>query len=291
VTLSANGRLLAVSGADSTAWVWTVDGGRGVTKLRSDGGRMLDVSFSPDGRRVATVSSDSTIRVWDVAAGRMLATQQVAIGELHVVMFAPDGKSLATGSMDGTVRLWRDNLKGGALVLHGHEGAVSGLVFDSAGRRLASWAPDNAVRLWDTETGVSLGPPLRHDGAIQSVAFTPEGQQVVTIPAASSTSRAPEPRAWRTWTSARADAEAIAALAVGAAHGKLDPKTGAIVPHARQQALAAFRAARARAERATSPAPGSFDAFLRWYFGLSEGAPPAVSRTARADPPSRTRRP
>jgi WD40 repeat protein len=120
VSLSSNGKILAVSGYTTIVW---------------DG----DFSKFP------------TIKIWDITSQESPRLLHALCGHLDLVnsvAISPDGRYLASGSRDGTVKLW--NLANGEALqtLQGHSGWVNCVAFDSHGNYLISSSADKTIKIW-----------------------------------------------------------------------------------------------------------------------------------------------
>jgi WD40 repeat protein len=139
--------------------------------IRSEGGWLRPIAFSPDGKVLSFVTS-TDIRLWDVSARKVSATLQD--NGATSIAFAPDGKTLAAGNADHAIRLW--DVAEGKLrtTLKGHTGAVTCLDFASQGRQLVSGSRDRSVMLWDMKTGKKeeIG---KSGQEIDGIAVSPDG--------------------------------------------------------------------------------------------------------------------
>lgn len=137
MTLSPDGTLLATTGADKLARLWSVTDWVPEGTLEGHNGYVLSASFSPDGKRIATGSSDQNIKIWDVKTAKQVSefrdrNSQAGVNGLHWFK-DPTQKDPAkatdwviASSEDRPLRRF-DNLKD-------HEGAER-----STGARLRNW--------------------------------------------------------------------------------------------------------------------------------------------------------
>jgi serine/threonine protein kinase len=146
--------------------------------LRSPGGRVHAVAFSPDGARLVTGSADGAARVWDTRTGRELLTLPGHGGEVSSVAFGPTGADLATASRDGTARVWDGRTAESLRVLRGHTNSVNAVCYDPGGARLATASDDRTVRVWDARSGRQLLNLDTPDGAANAAAFSPAGDRL-----------------------------------------------------------------------------------------------------------------
>jgi WD40 repeat protein len=105
VAFSADGRLLATSGRDSRAIVWSVASGRKLHVLAGHFGTVAAVAFSPDGRWVVTAGPISA-GLWPESTGRLLFYLRGDTRQVTAVAFSPDGGTILSASKDGTVRTY-----------------------------------------------------------------------------------------------------------------------------------------------------------------------------------------
>jgi WD40 repeat protein/serine/threonine protein kinase len=117
LTLSADGRMMAVGGGDGTIKLWDVDGlERGATLFGHEG-PLTGLAWSPDGRVLASAGADRTVRLWDVASRLELGIlEDSGISDLRLA-FSPDGSILAGYGADPApeVILWQAPRDGGTI--------------------------------------------------------------------------------------------------------------------------------------------------------------------------------
>ncbi|KAG2069006.1 hypothetical protein BDR04DRAFT_730504 [Suillus decipiens] len=64
-----------------------------ITTVRSDGERILAISYFPDGQRIISGSDDKTSRQWDLKAGKEIeGARDVCEGEVWAVAVSRDGR-------------------------------------------------------------------------------------------------------------------------------------------------------------------------------------------------------
>jgi WD40 repeat protein len=151
--------------------------------LRSPGGLLTSVTWSPHGSWLATGSADGTARVWEAATGRERLTVRHG-RRLGAVAWSPAGGRFATVG-DGVVRVWDARTAQAALELKG--ASAQAIAWGPDGSRLATASLDGTVRIWDSATGRELltvrgGPGGIQDGpaVIQtaSVTWSPDGSRL-----------------------------------------------------------------------------------------------------------------
>jgi WD40 repeat protein/tRNA A-37 threonylcarbamoyl transferase component Bud32 len=75
-------------------------------RLRGDTEAPVDISFTANGKRLATCGKDGTLRVWDASSGHLLAVLRGAVGRPCCVGLSADGATAAAGAEDGKLLLW-----------------------------------------------------------------------------------------------------------------------------------------------------------------------------------------
>ena len=105
MALSADGTLLATTGAEGTLRLRRVVGGDELFAVRLGRPGVMQVAFSPGGESLA-VSIDFAIQIRSTVDGALLSTIDVPIKGVYGLGWSPDGHLLANAGADGRVRIW-----------------------------------------------------------------------------------------------------------------------------------------------------------------------------------------
>lgn len=102
---SPSGRLLATSGSDYSARLWSVPDLRLLTVLVDQQDDVETTAISPDESRVVTTSRDHLVRMYDLD-GRLLCRLEGHEADVLSAEWTDSGQRIVTTSDDGTVRWW-----------------------------------------------------------------------------------------------------------------------------------------------------------------------------------------
>lgn len=105
MALSADGTLLATTGAEGTLRLRHVAGGEEVFAVRPGRPGAMQVAISHDGSRIA-VSVDFSIQIRAALDGSLVSTIDVPVKGVYGLGWSPDGHLLANAGADGRVRVW-----------------------------------------------------------------------------------------------------------------------------------------------------------------------------------------
>lgn len=180
VTASADGKLLAVAGADNTIKLWELATGKHLKDLAGHSAAVSSLRFSADGAKLFSASADKSLRLWNAADGQPVVQVETPAA-VHSLTLVGDGTTIATGGADNIIRLWK--LGGEPLALTqakeipGHTGPVTALeTIPTANTQIVSGSADGSVRHWNTENGQATRT-MAHGGPVASVAVRADGQR------------------------------------------------------------------------------------------------------------------
>jgi WD40 repeat protein len=193
VAFSANGQLLAVSGANSRdiTLLATADGTAAARTLTGHTGAVRALAFSNDLRWLLSGSNDGTAKLWNLGSANPSATTLNPRGAITAVAFSPNLVWLATGSEDNDVHLWRFSGNGilgnTPIVLEAHQETVTFVRFSPDSRWLTTAGLDRTPRLWDlsrpTAERPRAGTLAGHTNTISTLAYSPDGRWLATASA------------------------------------------------------------------------------------------------------------
>ena len=159
--LSANGEVVAVSGAHGTVRLWNAITRRPIGGPIGGGQAVTGLAVSPDGKTVA-VAADG-LRLWATATGQRTGSPLPASDADGPVAFSPDGSLVATVGSDGKARLWdaaTAQETGDPMTAGGPAADPQALAFSPNGKILATVAANGDASLWSVATQRQIGTPM-----------------------------------------------------------------------------------------------------------------------------------
>ena len=207
LAFSPDGEIVATGTEDGKVYLWRVEDGTLVGKLKGHKFAVLSVAFSSDGGLLASGSWDRTIRLWRVdeleiiAAteedqdndeddnheiqqdSRLLATLEGHLAGVRGVAFSPDGTTLYSWSRKDPINVW--SVQGGdheKTLYIGQAGGgltATGGMFSTDGELFAA-AQSRQVRIFRTKDGTTLSVLKPFGDTVQEVTLSDDGQFAAT---------------------------------------------------------------------------------------------------------------
>ncbi len=178
LSLSPDGRWLAVAGDDHQGQVWDLEQVRLVARLEAHADWVRTAAFHPNGTLLATGGDDHQVYWWTVAADGTARLERRLAHEsrpVRVLAFSPDGTRMASAGTDPRVR-WYDAIEGRLLgEWETPDRAVHDLAFAPDGSAVAAAGTQGSVCVWDG-SGKRLLDLSGPGGPLRSVAFSPDGR-------------------------------------------------------------------------------------------------------------------
>jgi WD40 repeat protein len=183
LTISPDGRVLAIAGLDTAVTLWDMEGGGILGALEIDGGAPKSVAFQPAGRLLAVGGSRrsgvGTLSLWEWHERRQSRSLEGHEGCINALAFSEDGSILTSADVAGVVKVW-DVPAGRELASWdaGRPGnAVKAMALSPDGKVLATAGHlEGEVGLWDAPGGRPRDR-LRANGAgVNGLAFSPDGR-------------------------------------------------------------------------------------------------------------------
>jgi WD40 repeat protein len=182
VSVSPDGRMVAVVGGDATVRAWEWPGVSPIRKFSSHAAAVLGLAVSRRGDFLVTASADGSARRWNASRGEPLVYAAKLLDESKQAWFArvsPDGKTLITGGDDKMLRV-RDAVPGGFASLPGEFGCTYSAAISPDGTTLATGHFDGDIRIWDLKTRTQVKKLDGHAHRVWSLAFSPDGTRLVS---------------------------------------------------------------------------------------------------------------
>ncbi len=177
LSLSPDGRWLAIACDDGKVKLWRVESGDELRVLAGHTGAVYALTFSPDSRRLATGSLDETIRLWEIRSGQEIQTFRGHSEWVNALAFSPDGTRIVSAGRDGTVRIW-DVQSGSSLrVISDYPSEVFTVALSPDGRLIASDKGDSFC-LRAAARGKEIAGGIAAQWGINTLAFSPDGKNL-----------------------------------------------------------------------------------------------------------------
>lgn len=173
MSLSPDGKRLAIASADNALSIWGVDTGERKQTLEN-GSKLYDLSFTSDGN-LRGLTSDGTIRLWDLqtSGSRILFSAKRAVQSFSLW---PNGGLFACDCGKNEVKVFDINT--GELKFSGARGDfIWDIALSRDGKLVAAGGgrKGKPVMIWDVESG-QLKQQIAEKRAIGGMAFSADGK-------------------------------------------------------------------------------------------------------------------
>jgi eukaryotic-like serine/threonine-protein kinase len=177
VTVSSDGRHLAVGGTKGAIEIWDLEGNRVQYNLPGHKSSVRALLYSALRSVLVSASSDHTLRFWEAGSGS-ISDEMIFDYTLRALAFSDDGRLLAAAGDDRVVTFfsmdsWKQEEGEG---LQGHPKPVRSIAFCPGQQILATGCDDAKIRLWDLATRQLFYTLLGHTVRVNAVAFSPDGK-------------------------------------------------------------------------------------------------------------------
>jgi WD40 repeat protein len=178
-------RIASSSAVDKTIQLWeAIKGSHLAThSIHSiQGGKYIDVGWTPDGTQLIFGSSHATVQVLKRATGQVSTVYRGHDSDVFTVAWSPDGTKIASGSVDKTVQVWHAQT-GRCLATHTHSYIANTIAWSPDSQQIASrCVGSQEIHVWNAKTGRHLVTYIaRESSGIHAVAWSPNGRFLATL--------------------------------------------------------------------------------------------------------------
>ena len=169
VSVTADGKIALVAGADGLAQLFALPEGKLIRKLAGTDATLHAALIRRDGLEAVTGDANGVVRLSNVADGVLKTAFGAHEGPITGIAYHPSQPLMATVGADGTAKLWQVPPVPAA-ELTKHTDAITAIVLSSDGATTISAGADKAIRL-NAAAGVrQLGPNFAD--AVRSLALS-----------------------------------------------------------------------------------------------------------------------
>ncbi|KAI8896096.1 WD40-repeat-containing domain protein [Globomyces pollinis-pini] len=149
VTLSPDGKLLAVSLLDLTVKIFYIDTLKFFLSLYGHKLPVISMDISSDSRIIITSSSDKTVKIWGLDFGdchKSLLCHQDSVMQCQFIWGT---YHFFTVSKDKSIKMWDAEKFDEICQLDGHQGEIWSLAVGKYGNFIVTGSHDKSIRIWE----------------------------------------------------------------------------------------------------------------------------------------------
>jgi WD40 repeat protein len=183
-SLSTDGKMFALAGADNAIYLADPIGGKVLKKLAGHGAaKITALSWNGDGKKLLSGGADKIVKVWDVDSGNPVATLLAGTAPVDAAAINATGTFAAASTGDGKLAYWKLDTAAPKTLGEPLEQPAA-IVAVNADRRLIAFAGTAggkpAVIVRELATGNLVKAIPGHEAKITALAFSPDSARVVT---------------------------------------------------------------------------------------------------------------
>jgi len=180
VTISPNGRYLALGSPDNTAIIWDNTSKKRLSNIVANCG-ISALSLKADSSKLLVGSDDGSIKQYLLPdkIDRPFITKNNSSKITSICQFTK-GDDYITGSKDGSIRYWQGQEKEPIRIIKAHTRPVTILEPVPDGLLFISGEDGPELKVWDRQTGRCIRTIIPHDGLPFSLICLADGKRFIT---------------------------------------------------------------------------------------------------------------
>jgi WD40 repeat protein/mono/diheme cytochrome c family protein len=188
-SISPDGKLIAVGGADNSVRLIDLSSGKELRKLGNHENWVLGTAFGIDGKRVVSVGRDQAAKLSDTAAGAFLENINLLRGELSAVARDPRKDIVIIGGQDRVPYMYlMDRPKVMKIAddttllrkLPRQDGEIAALAWSPNGKMVAVGGMGLQVNIYDPDMGSLLASCKNREAGTYAITFSPSSDRLAT---------------------------------------------------------------------------------------------------------------
>ena len=186
-SISGDGKLIAVGGADKSVRLFDIATGREVRKIDHHEDWVFGTVFGIDNKRLVSVGRDRAAKLTEVATGQFVENVNLLKEPLSAVARHPKRDWILLGGFERVPYLYRMDRPRAMRIaddstlirkFEKQDGPILAVAISNDAKRIAVASETGAVRVYDLETGDAVAQCSGHEGGIYAVQFHPDSTRL-----------------------------------------------------------------------------------------------------------------
>lgn len=180
---SNDGKYLATGGLDGQAFVWNVETGDTVRRVRfpNEKNAIYSVDISADNRYLVTADWGGYVVIWDISTGKSIRAISPHNGMgCYQVKLLPNNVYFLSAGLDRKLKLIEIDTGEEIRNFIGHTNFINSINLAPSGDKFITSSWDGSVRIWDLASGLQIRKIAAHQSGVYNAKFDPSGKYIVS---------------------------------------------------------------------------------------------------------------